>query len=310
MTLRRVASIEVPRGAKPGFDHADVFLTRTGSRMYVANTGADRIDVFDCAEGVYLHALNGHPGVAGVLVDSGLDLMLTTDRAASQMTLYQVSSEKLIARFAVGAHPNGIALDTQQRRVYTFDLGDPPGTGCTATIVDLDAHAVIGQLPLPGRPRWAAYDGSSHAIYANIADPPGIVVLDTISQKIIRTLAVPSAGPHGLALINGLLFCASDAGELLVLDLSGRVHARLALAGAPDVVMSDLELARVYVAIGSPGVVQSFDTKALQLVETVETEEGAHTIGWDPVLKQLWAFAPRACGAIVFQESSEAIATG
>lgn len=310
MTLRRVALIEVPRGAKPGFDHADVFLMNAGSRMYVAHTGADRIDVFDCAKGEYLRALDGHPGVAGVLIDSDLDLMLTTDRAASQLTFYRISNEKLIAQFAVGAHPNGVALDTRQMHAYTFDLGDPLGTDCTATIIDLGKRAVIGQLPLPGRPRWAAYDRSSQAIYANIADPPAIVVLDTLSRKIIRTLEVPSAGPHGLALIDGLLFCASDAGELLVLDLSGRVHARSALAGAPDVVMYDRDLARVYVAIGSPGVVQSFDTKPLQMVETVGTEEGAHTIGWDPVRKQLWAFAPRSCGAIILQESSEAIASG
>jgi DNA-binding beta-propeller fold protein YncE len=303
VTLRRVASIEVPRGAKPGFDHADVFLTRSGSRMYVAHTGADRVDVFDCAKGTYVHALDGHPGVAGVLIDSALDVMLTTDRAASQLTFYRISNEKLIAQFDVGAHPNGVALDTRQMHAYTFDLGDPLGTGCAATVVDLGKRAVIGQLPLQGRPRWAAYDRSSQAIYANIADPPAIVVLDTISRKIIRTLAVPSAGPHGLALVDGLLFCASDAGELVVLDLSGGVHARLPLAGAPDVVMYDPDLARVYVAIGSPGVVQSFDTKALRMLETAETEEGAHTIGWDALLKQLWVFAPRSCSALVYQDS-------
>lgn len=303
MTLRRKAFIEVPRGAKPGFDHADVFLAPGGSRMYVAHTGADRIDVFDCAKGAYLHALGGHPGVAGVLIDSDLDLMLATDRAVARLSFYRVSDEKLIAQFPVGQHPNGVALDTRQMRVYTFDLGDPPGTGCTATIVDLGSRAVLEQLTLPGRPRWAAYDRSSQAIYANIADPPAVVVLDTIKRKVTRTLAVPSAGPHGLALINGLLYCATDAGELLVLDLSGSVYARLPLAGAPDVVMCDRDLARVYVAIGAPGVIQSFDTKTMQPVETVESEEGAHTIGWDPTLKQLWAFAPRSCGAMVFQDS-------
>ncbi len=68
--------------------------------------------------------------------------------------------------------------------------------------------------------------------------------------------------------------------------------------------MYDRDLARVYVAIGSPGVVQSFDANGPRLLETVETEEGAHTIGWDPALKQLWAFAPRSSGAIVYQESA------
>lgn len=304
MTLRRIAFVEVPRGAKPGFDHADVFTASTGSRMYVAHTGADRIDVFDCARAEYLHALDGHPEVAGVLIDSDLDVMLATDRGAARLSFYRVSDETLIAQFPVGQRPNGVALDPRQMHVYTFDLGDPPGTGCTATVVDLGRRAVIGQLPLPGRPRWAAYDRSSRTIFANIADPPSVIVLDTVARKIARTLAVPSAGPHGLAFISGLLFCACDGGELLVLDLSGSVHARLPLAGPPDVVMHDRDLARVYVAIGSPGVVQSIDTKAMRLIETVDTEEGTHTIGWDPTLKQLWAFAPQSCGAIVYQDSA------
>jgi DNA-binding beta-propeller fold protein YncE len=305
VTLRRVGEIEVPRGAKPGFDHADVFTGRGGSRMYVAHTGADRVDVFDCASATYLHALEGHPGVAGVLIDSELDLMLTTDRGAERLSSFRVSDETLVARFTVGQRPNGVALDTRQLRAYTFDLGEPPGTGCTSTVVDLATSAVLARIELPGRPRWAVYDPSSRSIYANISEPPCIVVVDTGTQGITRTIDVPSAGPHGLALIDGLLFCATDAGELVVLDVAGTVRRKVPLAGVPDVVMYDRDLARAYVAIGSPGVVQSFDTTSLRMLETVETEESAHTIGWDPSLKQLWAFAPRSCGAILYQESGD-----
>jgi DNA-binding beta-propeller fold protein YncE len=304
VTLRRVSSIEVPRGTKPGFDHADVFTARAGSRMYVAHTGADRIDVFDCVSVTYLHALDGHPGVAGVLIDSERDLMLATDRGAACLSSFRVSDERLIARIAVGQRPNGVALDTRQMRAYTFDLGDTAGVGCSSTVVDLEANSVLERLALPGRPRWPVYDPDSGSVYANISDPPCIVVIDTDTQQIARTIDVPSAGPHGLALIDGLLFCATDAGELIVLEPNGIVRQRLPLAGVPDVLMWDRDLARIYVAIGSPGLVQSFDTKAPRLRETVETEEDAHTIGWDPARKQLWAFAPRSCRAIVYQESA------
>jgi DNA-binding beta-propeller fold protein YncE len=304
VSLRRVAVIEVPRGAKPGFDHADVFTGRLGGRMYVAHTGADRVDVFDCANASYLHALDGHPGVAGVLVDSDLDVMLTTDRGAARLSYVRVSDEALMAQVAVGRRPNGVALDTRAMRAYTFDLGDPPGVDCTSTVVDLATRAVLARIPLPGRPRWAAYDRASRSVFANISDPPCVVVIDTSTQEIARSIDVASAGPHGLALVKGLLFCATDAGELVVLDQRGAVRARLPLSGVPDVVMYDRELARVYVAIGSPGVVQSFDTSTSRMLETIETEEGAHTIGWDPALKQLWAFAPGSCGAIVYQEAA------
>lgn len=303
MTLRRVRDIAVPPGARPGFDHADIYLAGTASRMYVAHTGADRIDVFDCARGVYVRALDGHPGVAGILIDSQRDVMLATDRAASRLSIYRASDETVVAQIGVGPHPNGIALDTRQMRAFTFDLGDPPGQDCTMTVVDLAEKAVIAQRPLPGRPRWAAYDERSRVVYANICEPASIVVIDTATAEIVRSIPVATPGPHGLALIGGLLFCAADGGELVVLEPSGAIRAQLPLAGGPDVLIYDRELERAYVAIGSPGVVQSFDTKRPRLLQTVATEEGAHTIGWDPERKQLWAFAPRASAAFVFQES-------
>ncbi len=304
MTLRQVAAIAVPPGPRPGFDHADVYRTAERSRMYVAHTGADRIDVFDCARRAYLRQLPEHPGVAGVLIDSERDLLLATDRGAARLSVYRVSDESLLFRVAVGHRPNGVALDTHRMNAYTFDLGDPPGEACTFTVVDLERRVVIAQQPLPGRPRWATYDEASRVLYANISDPPCVVVIDAVTADITRTIAVPAVGPHGLAIIDGLLFCAADGGELVVLETAGTVRARLPLSGSPDVLMYDRDLGRAYVAIGSSGHVQSFDTNALRPVETVPTEEGAHTIGWDPDRKELWAFAPRASAALVFTDST------
>jgi DNA-binding beta-propeller fold protein YncE len=303
VTLRRLTTVPVPAGARAGFDHADVYRSTQGSRVYVANTGADRIDVFDCGSHRYLRELPDHPGVAGILIDSQRDLLLATDRAAARLSIRRASDESLLAHVAVGQRPNGVALDTHRLHAYTFDLGDPPGESCTMTVVDLARHSVIAQRVLPGRPRWAAYDEAARVVYANISEPACVAVVDAESADITRTIAVPAAGPHGLALIDGLLFCAADSAELVVLETNGTVRARLPLSGAPDVLMYDRDLGRAYVAIGAPGHVQSFDTKALRPLETVETEEGAHTIGWDAERKELWVFAPRASAALVFADA-------
>jgi hypothetical protein len=69
------------------------------------------------------------------------------------------------------------------------------------------------------------------------------------------------------------------------------------------VLIYDRDLGRAYVAIGSPGHVQSLDTEALGPLETVQTEDGAHTIGWDPARQEFWAFAPRASAALVFADA-------
>ena len=82
----------------------------------------------------------------------------------------------------------------------------------------------------------------------------------------------------------------------------GQLVDSLPLPGVPDVVMHDASLRRVYVAIGDPGVVCSFDTDLLEHLQTVETETGAHTTGWDPDRHRLYVFCPDSGGAAVFEE--------
>jgi DNA-binding beta-propeller fold protein YncE len=299
--LERAGFIELPPGRKPGFDHADV--SRTNRRMYVAHTGADRVEVLDCAEKRYLHALAELPGVAGVLIDETDDLLFTSDRGCARVSVFRCSTEELLGQATVGPHPNGLAYDSGRRRLYAFNLGDPPGEGCTASVVDIDAMRVLAEFPLPGRPRWALYDRERDRVYVNIRDPAEISVIDPGAMEIGVALPVPPAGPHGLWLDHGRLFCAADEGELVVLDRDdGRVLGQRPLPGVPDVVMHDPELRRLYVAVGDPGTVWSFDSDTLEQVETLETERGAHTIGLDPVDHCLYVFCPGSGGAAVYAE--------
>ena len=77
MPLIRVAFIPLPPGKQPGFDHADLYRGQSpeASRLYVAHTGADRIDIIDCPTNSYLGSLADAPGVAGVLIDSEQDFL-------------------------------------------------------------------------------------------------------------------------------------------------------------------------------------------------------------------------------------------
>jgi DNA-binding beta-propeller fold protein YncE len=300
--LVRTGFIPIPAGSKPGFDHADVH--RKGRRLYVAHTGADRIDVIDCEARAYLGALPVEvPGVAGVLIDEDHDLLFSSDRGAARVSVFRCSDEQLLGQTEVGAHPNGLAYDRRRRRLYSFNLGEPLGENCTASVVDLASQRLVADLTLPGRPRWTVYDPERDVVYVNIQQPAQIVVLNCERAAIEHSLEVPSDGPHGLWLDSGRLFCAADGGNLVVFDSdSGEVIASLPLAGVPDVVMHDPDLRRLYVAIGDPGLVCSFDSDRLEQLETVETEQGAHTTGWDPVGRALYVFSPGSGGAAVYEE--------
>ena len=151
MSLERVGFVALPPGPKPGFDHADVWLSTGGPRMYVAHAGADRVDVIDCRTRTFLRSLVDLPGVAGVLVDQEHDLLFTSDRAIARLSVFRCSDETLLGRVDVGPSPNGLAYDRRRRRLTSFNVGAP----FAASVVDVQSMCVIAEIRLPGRPRWA-----------------------------------------------------------------------------------------------------------------------------------------------------------
>src|SRR5207247_2333429 len=187
---------------KPGLHHADTYLDPRGSRLYVAHTGADRIDVLDCRSATYIGPITDLPGVAGVLIDSEQDLLFTSDRAAGRVSLFRCSDQTLIDRVPVGPRPNALAYDRRFRRLFSFNLGEPAGTNCTVSVVSVEERKVTKTIALPGRPRWAICDDSSRSIYVNIAEPAMIGVIEADVLMMSGTISVPAAGPHGLAIVH------------------------------------------------------------------------------------------------------------
>ncbi|HEX6932777.1 MAG TPA: YncE family protein [Streptosporangiaceae bacterium] len=304
MTLTRTGYIAIPPGREPGFDHADIYRDAgRATRLYVAHTGADRVDVLDTAAGSWLRALPDHPGVAGILVDQEAALLFTSDRAAARVSAYRCPDETLLARVAVGPHPNGLAFDSGRRRLFSFNLGEPPGRNCTASVVDLDRQQVVATIALPGRPRWAGYDAATDQVHACIREPAQIVAIGAGTLTIDRVTPVPASGPHGLWVDGGRLYCAADGNALVVLHRdTGTLVRSLPLPGSPDVIMHDPALGHLYVAIGDPGVITVADTRSLAIIETVPTEPGAHTLGLDPDRHAVYALLPVTGGAAIYQD--------
>src|SRR5438477_5333170 len=98
MALTKAGFIPIPQGKKPGFDHADVYRRESPatSRLYVAHTGADRIEVIDCISNSHLRSLSDVPGVAGILIDGKQDFLFSSDRGCAWVSIYRCSDETLI----------------------------------------------------------------------------------------------------------------------------------------------------------------------------------------------------------------------
>src|SRR5437868_6563442 len=74
------------------------------------------------------------PGVAGGLVYEEQQLLFSSDRGAARVSVFRCSDEQLLGQVEVGPHPNGLAYDLKRRRLYSFNLGEPVGQHCTASV--------------------------------------------------------------------------------------------------------------------------------------------------------------------------------
>jgi hypothetical protein len=99
------------------------------------------------------------------------------------------------------------------------------------------------------------------------------------------------------------LFCACDGKTLVVLDSwSGAVLTQVELAGVPDVIFFNRERRHLYVATGDPGLIEVFETDKMRCVETVLTEPGAHTLGFDASQNTVYALLPNTHRASIYAD--------
>src|SRR5207245_4964301 len=109
MSLRLLGSIELPAHAKDGgFDQAAVH--HGSSRLYVAHTSNDDVDIVDSSSDRFLEPILGLKGVAGVLVSDERDLLFTANRVENSISIFAAGREQQAARLSVGFRPTGIAF--------------------------------------------------------------------------------------------------------------------------------------------------------------------------------------------------------
>src|SRR5207247_7211771 len=110
MSLRLLGHVELPaHGREGGFDHAAVH--REFSRLYVAHTSNDDVDVVDSASDRVLRSIHGLKGVAGVLVSAERGLLFNANRAANTSRIFSTGREAEEMRRYGGIWPNELAFD-------------------------------------------------------------------------------------------------------------------------------------------------------------------------------------------------------
>lgn len=221
------------------------------------------------------------------------------------MGVFPHGQETKLEKVKVGGDPNGLAFDPSKDNLLAANVSraeDP--VPITASIIDVKKNILTADILMPGRTRWTVFDKKAERFYINIAKPPQIVAVVSLDPDgVAANYDIPAAGPHGLDIdVEGRrLFCACDQGVLLTVDLhSGKTSHPFDLSGPPDVIFYNSRRSHLYVASGIPGTIDVFDTDTMKRVQTVKTEEGAHTIGYNSESDKVYAFLPETHRASVY----------
>jgi len=296
MTLHLRGHVTLPPHASGGFDHGDV-LAATG-RVFVAHTANDTVDVID----ERVHTIADCPQGSGVLCTQDADALVFA-AARGRGKVLVIDAHTLVVRntIEVGPKPNGLAWDPGRRQLLVADVEDH-----RARLFEPTGRSVGGAL-LPGRPRWCIFDRARDRFLVNIREPACVVVLAGGTGEVVGRIDVSAAGPHGLDLDGAAnrAFVACDAGALVVLDLAwDREVASVSIGGEPDAIWFNAQRNLVYVAIGTPGMIDVIDVARNELSERVPTEQGAHTTAFDTQRQRLYVFLPDTSRVAVYDETS------
>ncbi len=290
--------IPLPPHPAGDFDHGDVYLP-TG-RVFIANTAAGTVEVVDGERLRHLATIPGCPEASGVLCAQDEALLFAAARGAGKLLVIDPTSNAVVRTLAVGSRPNGLAWDSLHKRLLVADVQDN-----TARVVDAQAGQIMAAVPLPGRPRWAVYWQVGDRFLVTIREPAVVAVVSAATGALVDQFPVPGVGPHGLDLDQQgrRAFVACDGGTVVALDTSTCLElAQVPIAGAPDAIWHNHRTARLYVAIGDPGMIDVVNTETMTVEEQIATQAGAHTTAYDAWRQRLYVFLP-SCRVAVYEES-------
>lgn len=255
-----------------GFDNANrhLFVTH-GTRVMVLD--ADKQNV--------VGDISNTSRVHGVAVADDLSRGFISDGGDNTVTAFNLKTLKVVGRYSTGKGPDSITYEPVTHRVFTFNGGSNDSSALDGT-----TGAVVGTIPLAGRPETGVADGMGH-IFANIESTSELVEIDAKALKVTaRWPLKPCDGPSGLAVdsAKGALFVGCESEMAVVSTKDGAILANVPIGKGVDANRFDPGTGYAFASTGSGAmtVIHEDSPTKFSVIENVTTQPGARTMEIDP----------------------------
>jgi len=273
----------IPLGAAPGGGEYFDYITVDSAARRVYLSHGTEVVVLDADSGADVGKITGLKRCHGVALVPELGRGFISDGDAGQAVMFDLKTLETTGAVKADSDADSILYEAVSKRVFVFN-GHPK----SATVIDPAKGSAIATIPLGGSPEQAVADGNG-MIYDNLEDTNEVIALDARTLKITARWPVAPAGqPVSIAMDRRQrrLFIGGRNPKLLVMmdANTGKIMGPpFPIGDRVDSNIFDPETAMVASATRE-GTIHVFhlDTPAkLSLVETVKTEFGAKTMGFD-----------------------------
>jgi DNA-binding beta-propeller fold protein YncE len=222
--------------------------------------------------------------VHGIAIANDVGKGFTSNGRENTITVFDLKDLKETAKIKLeGAeNPDAIIYDPASKRVFAFN-----GRSKNATVIDAAKGTVVSNIPLDGKPEFAAADGKGN-VYVNIEDKAEVQAIDAKKAAVSNTWKMEGCEePSGLAMDqkNRRLFAGCGNKVMAIVDAdSGKVVAKLPIGEGVDATGFDpgTGLAFSSNGDGTLTVIHEDSKDKFSVAQNATTQKRARTMALNP----------------------------
>jgi hypothetical protein len=271
-----------PVGGQGGWDYLTV--DPQAKRLYVPRS--THTMVLDEADGKQIADIPGQQRNHGVALVPAAGRGFITDGQEGSVIIFDLKTNQVLGKIKAADDADGVIYDPVSNKVL-IACGDAGVLVPISPDVDPQTGHADPAIDLGGKPEFLAADGQGK-VFVNLVDKDQVAVVDLKTAKVLSHWPVaPGGSPVGMAIDREhrrlFIGCRKPQKMIVMSADDGKVLADLPIGAGVDATAFDDGCALASCGDGTLAVIRETSPGKFEVIQTVQTQRGARTMGLDPL---------------------------